>query len=209
MRALTAVWGLLLLLAFGAARADTTPPDQLVRDTSTRIIDLIKKNRSEYSASHQKLYAMVDKEVLPNFDFRAMAKQVLGRYWKEATPAQQERFVKEFRDLLVRTYATALLKYNDEEIKMLPFRANAEDKTALVRTEVVQGGGQNVPINYSFFRSEQGWKVYDVSVAGVSLVTNYRATYAEKARAQGLEALIASIADANRRGQVDVKAPGT
>lgn len=199
------------LLVVGLCYAQAAPaPDQLVKTTTDRILQLIKANRTEYTRDHQKLYAMVDKEVLPHFDFRAMSRQVLAQNWRTATPEQQERFMKEFRDLLVRTYATALLKYNDEEIRYHPVRANAEDKQVLIRTEVIQGGGgQPVPINYSFFRTDAGWKVYDVSVASVSLVTNYRATYADKVRAQGLDALIASIADANRRGQVDIKAPGT
>jgi phospholipid transport system substrate-binding protein len=198
------------LLAIGLCYAQTaTAPDQLVKTTTDRILQLIKTNRAEYARDHQKLYAMVDKEVLPHFDFRAMARQVLAQQWRTATPEQQERFMKEFRDLLVRTYATALLKYNDEEIRYYPVRANPEDKQVLIRTEVIQsGGGQPVPINYSFFRTEAGWKVYDVSVASVSLVTNYRAAYADKVRAQGLDGLIASIAEANRRGQVDIKAPG-
>lgn len=202
-----------LWLSFGAVAAETTAspaqsPDQLVKTVSNRIIELIKANRDVYERDHQKLYAMVDKEVLPYFDFRVMSRAVLGRYWREANEEQRERFVKEFRDLLVRTYATALLKYNNEEIRLLPFRANPDDKQVLVRTEVVQSGGQNVPINYSFYRSNPGWKVYDVSVGGVSLVTNYQTTYAEKIRAQGLDALIASLSDANRRGQVDPNAIG-
>lgn len=199
-----------MFLAFTFAVAQPTSPDQLVRKVSERILELIKKNRDEYARDHRKLYAMVDREVLPYFDFRVMSRSVLARYWRSATEQQHERFVREFRDLLVRTYATALLKYNDEEIRYLPFRAAPEDKTVLVRTEVVQsGGGENVPINYSFYRSNDGWKVYDVSVAGVSLVTNYRSTYAEKIRREGLDKLIAELSEANKRGETSPVAPGT
>lgn len=202
-----AITVLALFFAVTANAADEAP-DKLVQKVSARIIDLIKTNRDAYARDHQKLYAMVDKEVLPYFDFRVMSRAVLGRYWREASEEQRDRFVKEFRDLLVRTYATALLKYTNEEIRMLPFRAEPGDKQVLVRTEVVQGGGgSNVPIHYSFFRSNEGWKVYDVSVAGVSLVTNYQSAYAEKIRAQGLDALIKSLADANRRGQVEPAVP--
>jgi phospholipid transport system substrate-binding protein len=197
------------LVSSAAFAANDTPPDELVKQVSGRIIKLIKENRALYERDHQKLYEMVDKEVLPYFDFRVMSRAVLGRYWREATEEQRERFVKEFRQLLVRTYATALLKYNNEEIRVLPFRANPDDKQVVVRTEVIQsGGGQPVPINYSFYRSNEGWKVYDVSVGGVSLVTNYQTTYQEQIRAKGLDALIASLAEANRRGQVDPKALG-
>jgi phospholipid transport system substrate-binding protein len=198
------VFGFSLLLACVVLAADTEPPDQLVHKVSERILPLIKAHRDEYAREPRKLYAMVDHEVLPYFDFRVMARSVLGRSWRDATDEQREKFVKEFRDLLVRTYATALLKYNNQEIRVLPFRANADDKTVLVKSEIAQGGGApNIAMNYSFFRSDEGWKVYDVAIEGVSLVTNYRSAYAEKVRAQGLDALIASLVDANRRGQVD------
>lgn len=192
----------------GAATAQEATPDQLVKQQTERILELIRANRAEYQRDTQKLYAMVDKEVLPYFDFRAMSRSVLGRYWKEATEEQRDRFVKEFRELLVRTYATALLKYNNEEIRYLPFHMNPGDRTAVVRTEVVQsGGGPNIPINYSFFRSQDGWKVYDVAIENSSLVITYRGTYADRIRKQGLDALIASLAEANRRGEVDEAAP--
>lgn len=200
-RALKVVLGLFLCVGVVLAQADS--PEQLVRKVSDRIIELIKTNRDAYAKDHQKLYAMVDREVLPYFDFRVMSRSVLGRHWRNASEEQRERFIKEFRELLVRTYATALLKYNDQEIRYLPYRGQPDDKTVLVRTEVVQDGGQNVPINYSFYRGDQGWKVYDVSVAGVSLVTNYRGAYADRIRTQGLDGLIKSLSEANQRGQVD------
>jgi len=194
------------VVAFGQA---PTPPDDLVRKVTDRIIELIQKNRAEYARDYRKLYEMVDREVLPYFDFAVMARSVLGRHWREASAEQRERFVKEFRDLLVRTYAVALLKYTDEQVRILPLRAKPEDKRVLVRTEVISGGGgPNIPIHYSFYRSDAGWKVYDVAVENVSLVTNYRSVYAERIRAQGLDALIATVAEDNRRGRTSGSAPG-
>ena len=205
-RLLTAVF---VLLSIGLAQAASPPPDQLVKDNIARIIQLVKANRDTYSRDHKKLYAMVHEQVLPHFDFRVMSRSVLGRYWREASEEQRDKFVNEFRDLLVRTYATALLKYTNEEVRYLPFHFNANDKTAVVKTEVIQQGGPPIPIHYSFYRTESGWKVYDVAIEGVSLVTNYRSTYATKAKNDGLDALIKSMADANRRGQVDPNAPGS
>lgn len=194
----------IVFCSFSAMAADVTPPEQLVHRVADRIIELIKAHRDEYAADHSKLYAMVDREVLPYFDFRVMSRSVLGRYWRQANDEQRERFVKEFRELLVRTYATALLKYTNETIRYLPVFAKPEDKTVLVRTEVVQGGGSsNIPLYYSFYRGADGWKIYDVSIEGVSLVTNYRSTYGEKIRSQGLDALIASLTEDNRRMQAD------
>lgn len=192
----------IVLFALGAAAADVTPPEQLVRQVTDRVIALIKAHRDEYARDHEKLFAAVDTEVLPYFDFRVMSRSVLALNWRRASDAQRDRFVKEFRELLVRTYATALLKYNDEKIRYLPVFAKPDDKQVLVRTEIIpSGGGQNIPLNYSFYRSADGWKVYDVSIEGVSLVTNYRSTYAEKIRKDGLDALIASISADNRRAR--------
>ena len=197
------------LLVVALAQAATPVPDQLVKDNVARIIELLKANRDTYARDHKKLYAMVHEQVLPHFDFRVMSRSVLGRYWRDASEEQREKFVNEFRDLLVRTYATALLKYTNEEVRYLPFRFNPNDKTSVVKTEVIQQGGPPIPINYSFYQTESGWKVYDVAIEGVSLVTNYRSTYATKVKNEGLDALIKSMGDANRKGQADPKAPGS
>lgn len=198
-----------LLIAFSltavslmASAADVTPPDKLVQQVTDRVLSMIKANRDEYTRDHEKLFAAVDTEVLPYFDFKVMSRSVLALNWRRASEEQRERFVKEFRELLVRTYATALLKYNDEKLRYLPVFAKPDDKQVLVRTEIVpSGGGANIPLHYSFYRSKDGWKVYDVSIEGVSLVTNYRSTYAEKVRNEGLDALIASLSADNRRAR--------
>ena len=187
------------LLMGSLAVAAETPPDQLTRETSDKITVLLKANRDVYAKDHQKLYAMVDENVLQHFDFRTMSRSVLARYWREATEDQRTKFTHEFRELLVRTYATALLKYTDQQILFLPFTGKLDDKTVVVRTEVKQsGGGPNIPIHYSFFKSDAGWKVYDITIDGISLVTNYRSTYADRIQREGLDALIASITRDNK-----------
>lgn len=195
MKRLTAIFVLWLALWLPAVQVQAqTPPDELVRTTTEEILRLLKANRDLYQRDKSALYAMVDKEVLPHFDFQRMSQWVLGRYWRTATPEQQERFVQEFRDLLVRTYATALLNYRDEKVIYLPFTGKPDDKQVIVRTEIKQSSGApNIPISYSFYRKGEEWKVYDVSIEGVSLVTNYRTTYADKIRREGLDSLIASI----------------
>lgn len=183
-----------LLLGVRPALADDNP-EQLVRSKTDSIMQLIKQHRREYTQDHKKLYAMVDKEVLPYFDFERMSQWVLGRYWRSANEDQRARFIKEFRDLLVRTYATALLNYNDQQVLFLPSLGKPSEDHMKVRTQIKQTtGAPNIPIDYSFYKSPQGWRVYDVTIEGVSLVTNYRATYAEKIRRDGLDALIASMA---------------
>jgi phospholipid transport system substrate-binding protein len=191
------------LFANGAAFAETAP-GELVRRTTEDILSTIKADRAAYQASYQKLYDMADKKVLPHFDFQQMAKWVLGpRNWKAASEEQRKRFVTEFRHLLVRTYSTALLSYTDEEIIYLPVAQKPGEDNVMVKTEVKQKGGKpNVTVYYSFFRNKEGaWKVYDVTIEGVSLVTNYRAVYANKIRDQGMDALIASLVEENTKAR--------
>jgi phospholipid transport system substrate-binding protein len=183
-----------------APAADETPV-RLVRETTDKILALIKANRDAYARDPARLYAVADEIVLPHFDFRKMSQLVLQQAWREASEDQRARFTTEFRNLLVRTYATALLKYNDEQIVVLPFRPEADERRAVVKTEVRRSGGAApVPIRYDFYRNKEGqWKVFDVTIEGVSLVTSYSTTYAERIRRDGLDALIASLGHDNRK----------
>ena len=199
MRKLFMLAGVLVFALLGVARAEI-PPEDLVRSTADVILVEIKKNRDLYSKDNDKLYKMAEEKVLPHFDFRRMSQWVLGRFWREASAEQRERFVKEFRDLLVATYSIALLSYKDQEIIYLPVLHKPNEDDVLVKTEVKQGGGQpNIPIHYSFYKNSAGeWKVYDIIIEGVSIVTNYRSVYATKIREQGMEALINEVAANNR-----------
>jgi phospholipid transport system substrate-binding protein len=191
---------ILLLSVLGVARAEVGP-EELVRKTTDEILKEIKAHRDVYAGDYAKLYKMADEKVLPHFDFRRMSQWVLGRFWKEATPEQRDRFTSEFRDLLVGTYSQALLNYKDQEIVYLPVQRKPDDTEVAVKTEVKQSGGQpNIPIHFSFFRNKDGvWKVYDITIEGVSLVTNYRSVYATKIREKGMDVLIAEIADNNKQ----------
>jgi phospholipid transport system substrate-binding protein len=193
-------------LAGAVLAATAAEPDVLVRQTTEEILKRIKTNKDAYSADTKKLYAMVDELVVPHFDFTAMSKLVLGQNWRNASAAQREGFTKEFRDLLVRTYSTALLKYTNEEIIYLPYRGPLTERTAEIRVEVKSTtGARNVPLAYSFFRREakEPWKVYDVTIDGVSLVTSFKTTYAERVQRNGLDALIAQLAKDNREGKIE------
>lgn len=193
----------LVLSLLGVARADVMPED-LVRDTTKFILADVKKNHDLYARDHGQLYKMAEEKVLPHFDFRRMSQWVLGRAWRDATPDQRDRFTAAFRDHLVATYSTALLNYRDEEIVYLPVQHKPGEDDVVVKTEVKQGGGQpNIPIHYSFYKNSQGeWKVYDISIEGVSLVTNYRSVYATKVRDKGMDALITEITDNNKQKRV-------
>jgi len=200
MRKTLLLVSVLLLSVLGVAHAEVAP-EELVRKTADEILAEIKAHRDVYAKDYAKLYKMADEKVLLHFDFRRMSQWVLGRFWKQATPEQRGRFTSEFRDLLVGTYSQALLNYNDQKIIYLPVQRKPQDTEATVKTEVKQTGGQpNIPIHYSFYKNKDGaWKVYDITIEGVSLVTNYRSIYATKIREKGMDALIAEIADNNKQ----------
>ena len=200
MRKIILLASILLLSVAGIVRAEVAP-EELVRKTTDQILTEIKARRDVYAKDYAKLYKMADEKVLLHFDFRRMSQWVLGRSWKEATPVQRDGFTAEFRDLLVGTYSQALLNYTDQEIAYLPVQRKPADTEVTVKTEVKQSGGQpNIPIHYSFYKNKDGaWKVYDISIEGVSLVTNYRSVYATKIREKGVDTLIADIAENNKQ----------
>ena len=192
------LFGCLLPTWVWAAITPSTPPNVVVHEKTNEILHLIEKKRAVYDHDKAALYAMVDKEVVPYFDFRRMSRWVLARYWRTATPAQRAAFTTQFRDLLVRTYATALLSYSGQRIAYLPYRSSAQSRHTMVKTVIVENDGSaNIPIDYMFVHKKDGWKVYDVTIDGVSLVTNYRSVYGGKIRRHGLNALIASLKRAN------------
>lgn len=200
MKKIILLIGTLLFSLAGIVRAAEVPPEDLVRKTAEVILAEIKAHRDVYAKDYAKLYKMADEKVLLHFDFRRMSQWVLGRSWKDATPQQRDRFTTEFRDLLVGTYSQALLNYTDLEIVYLPVQRKPEDTEVTVKTEVKQSSGPNIPIYYNFYKNKEGaWKVYDISIEGVSLVTNYRSVYASKVREKGMDALIAEIAANNKK----------
>ncbi len=187
------------------AMADTKPvqqPDELVHAVSGEILPLLKAKHDYYAADPNRLYAMVDERILPYFDFRKMSQYVLGLSWRTASDAQKQRFADEFRKLLVRTYATALLRYNDQTIVYLPYNGKPDDHIVVVKTEIKQTSGEaNIPIYFTFYNLRPGWKVFDLTIDGVSLVTNYRKVYGTRIQQEGLDAVINSLAEQNRKAE--------
>jgi phospholipid transport system substrate-binding protein len=191
---------LLLMLVSGALWAAAKPPQEVIQDTSARMLSALRQNYAALKQDSSQIYGLVDKIVLPNFDFELMSRWVLGRAWQQASPEQRRRFTDEFRTLLVRTYAKALLEYANEEVRVLPQPGAAEGNDTTVKTEVRLKAGQPIQINYSMHLGNDAWKVYDVTVDGVSLVTNYRGTFATQIRDSGLDAVIADLRQRNGAG---------
>lgn len=191
--------GLLLLMLFsGALWAAVKPPQEVVQDTSAQMLSALRQNYAALKQDSSQIYGLVDQIVLPNFDFELMSRWVLGRAWQQASPDQRHRFTEEFRTLLVRTYAKALLEYANEEVRVPPQPGAANGNEATIKTEVRLKAGQPIQINYSMHLGNDAWKVYDVTVDGVSLVTNYRGTFATQIRDSGLDAVIADLQQRNR-----------
>ena len=186
----------LLLLVFPAHAA--TVPEELIRETSNKVIGEIKANREKYQADPESIYQLVDSVVLPHFDFSAMTDLALGTYREQVSAEQRPTIVNEFRLLLVRTYSSALLEYTDQELTYLPMEGSVDDGKVVVRTEIAQAGGFPIPIDYSLRRGVDGWKVFDISVDDVSLVTNYRSSFARAIKKDGVDGLIKTLQDRNQ-----------
>lgn len=184
--------------ATSAAVAAEVAPDELIKETSQDVLEIIKKDKDIQAGSKQKIYALVDAKVLPHFDFKRMTQLAVGKSWRQATPAQQDALVKEFRTLLVRTYSTSLSTYKNQTIDYKPLRMSPGDTDVTVKTMVKQPGGQPVPIDYGLQKNPDGWKVYDVVVDNISLVTNYRGSFASEIRQTGIDGLIKVLVEKNR-----------
>ncbi len=189
------VWilGLWLLPAIAA-----TGPEQLIRETSDRVLAEIKTNAEDYRGDPSRLYRLVDEVVLPHFDFDAMTDLALGSFKDQVSAAQKPAIVNEFRALLVRTYSSALLEYTDQKLTYLPTEGSEADGKVTVRSEIEQAGGFPIPIHYTLRRGDDGWKVFDISVDNVSLVTNYRSSFARAIKKNGVDGLIETLRERNQ-----------
>jgi phospholipid transport system substrate-binding protein len=196
--------GFLLLAAYfsglsAPAWSIETRPDTLVDKTAQEVLAIVRQDKEIQAGNTARILDLVEAKILPHFDFTRMTRLAMGKNWGKAAPDQQQQLVKEFRTLLVRTYSNALTTYRDHTITVEPLKNldNATDTT--VNTKVMQDQGQQpIPIDYSMEKTNDGWKVYDVTVAGVSLVTTYRSTFNNQVRDGGVEKLIKTLVDKNR-----------
>jgi phospholipid transport system substrate-binding protein len=176
--------------------------DELVKQTAEDVLATIKNDKEIQAGNQQKIFALAEEKILPNFDFDRVCRMVLGKNWKTATPEQQAVFQKEFRSLLLRTYATALGKYRNQVIEYKPLRAEADAKNVSVKTQILQPGGQPIAVDYSLVKVDGGWKVYDIVIESVSLVTNYRSQFSNEIRTNGLDSLNKKLAEKNKAAGV-------
>ena len=189
-----------LVIVFPAAvrAADSTDPQALVRSTADRVLAEVKARKDALQRDSSGIYQLVQQYVVPHFDFPRMTQSAMGRHWRAASAEQRSTLIREFQEMLVRTYAVALLNYSGQQIEYLPLRASASDDDVVVQTKVADVGAPPIPIDYRLSRSIGRWKVYDVTIDGVSLVSNYRSMFAEQVQRKGVDGLIQQLSDRNR-----------
>lgn len=185
-----------LLLASGFAFA-AEAPDELVKRTADDVLAVVKSDKDIQAGNQEKIFKLAEEKILPNFNFDKVSRLVLGKNWTKATPEQKAAFQNEFKTLLLRTYATALSKYKNQVIEYKPLRLPEGSTSATVKTSIVQQGGQPIAVDYSLDKGADSWKVYDIVIEGVSLVTNYRSQFAQEIRQNGLDSLIKKLAEKN------------
>lgn len=176
-----------------SAMANEAEPDQLVKSVTEEVLQIVRTDKEIQSGNARKAVALVEAKVLPHFNFTRMTQLALGREWRNANPAQQKALTDEFRTLLVSTYSKALTEYRNQTVEYKPYAAKAGDTDVKIKTQINQPGGKPIQLDYSLEKQGAAWKVWDIEVAGVSLVTNYRETFATEVRNGGVDGLIKAL----------------
>jgi len=192
-----------LVLAAGVS-AQEVAPDALIKGVTEDVLNIVRKDKDIQNGSTKKAIELVETKVLPYFDFVHMTQLALARNWRQATPAQQKALTDEFHALLVRTYSKALTEYKNQTIDYKPFKMQASDTDVKVRTEIKQPGGKPIQLDYYLDKQDKGWKVYDIEVGGISLIINYRESFATEVRQGGIDGLIKSLQTKNKSGEATV-----
>lgn len=191
-----------LFLAAGAqAQTVAVSPDTLVKNVTNEVLDIVRKDKDIQSGNAKRAVSLVEAKVLPHFDFGRMTSLAVGKYWKQANPAQQKTLTDEFRALLVNTYSTALTQYRDQTIEFSPCTKamQIDPPDVKVCTVIRQSGTAPKAINYTLEKLDGGWKVYDIDVAGIDLVTSYRSEFSQEVSQNGIDGLIKRLQAKNKK----------
>ena len=189
------------------AHAEFVPPDQLVKQITQETYMYVNQDASLQKGDISKLIDWAEKSILKDFDFNRMTRLAVGKDWRQATPEQQKQLVYEFRKLLIRTFANAFIGIKKEQtIEYKPFKSNPDDQSVVVKTLIVKPGAKPIDVNFSLEKMTDGWKVYDVTMAGISLITNYRDAFAQEIHTNGVDGLIKMLAEKNKQLEQKSKA---
>ena len=190
---------LLLLLAFFAAPAlaQELSPEDLVKKVTADVLETVKSDKQLAAGDKQKALKLAEEKILPLIDFEEATRLAVGRAWREANPEQKKNLVAEFRSMLVRTYSNALEGYQGQTMKVLPSRTKPGDTEATVRNQYLRPGAKPVPIDYQMHKTGQGWKIYDITVEGISLVLTYRSEFDAVVKQNGIDGLVKRLREKN------------
>ena len=173
-------------------------PEQLVKKMTAEVMEAIKSDKQLAAGDKQKALKLAEQKILPHVDFEEATRLAVGRGWKEATPEQRKKLVAEFRNMLVRTYSNAIGAYEGQQMKVMPVRMKAGDTDATVHNQFIRPGAPKpVLVDYSMRKTDQGWKIYDIVVEGVSLVLTYRSEFDAIAKQDGIDGLIKRLTQKN------------
>jgi phospholipid transport system substrate-binding protein len=192
----------LLVVAAGLLPAPVAhagpPPDDLVKSVANDLLAIVREDKALRAGDTSRMAELIEEKIAPHFDFPRMTRLAVGRSWRQATPEQQAQLVREFRTLLVRSYSSAYSAYNHIVVDVKPLKLQPSDDDVQVKTQIkLPGGAPPISVDYSMVRNSSDWKVYDVTVDGVSLVTTYRTTFSEEVNKGGIEGLINSLVALN------------
>lgn len=187
-----------MMSLFQSANAQEDPVS-VIKNTSDQLFKTLKEQKTELTRNPGKVYGIVEKILVPRFDFGTISQWVMGRAWRDATAMQREEFTNEFKKLLINSYAGVLLDYTDEALNVLPLPPNAaKGDEVTVRSEIVSKDRPPVAINYSMIKTGNRWMVYDVSVEGISIVANYRSEIRELVSRSGIDGMINTLKRKNK-----------
>jgi phospholipid transport system substrate-binding protein len=177
---------------------DTGNPDTMIKTVTGRVLDTLRTDKSIKSGDINHITQVVNQEILPYTDFRRTTQLAMGRAWRTATPQQQDQMVEQFKMLLIRTYSGALSQFRDQQVEFKPFRASPTDTDVVVRSSVISNG-QPVELDYRLYKTPQGWRVYDLNVAGAWLIQAYQQQFTEKINQGGVQGLIDFLTQRNEQ----------
>ena len=186
-------------LTFASAASAQEAPDALVKRISDDVINTAKSDKEIQAGNQQRVMALVESKILPYVDFQRMTALAAGRFWRDATPEQQKQLSAEFRTLLVFTYSGALSQIKNETVEFKPLRADPADQEVEVRSQVNMARGEPVTLNYRLAKSPAGWKIFDINVLGAWLVETYKGTFASEINKSGVDGLIKTLAERNKK----------
>lgn len=189
--------GLTMAIAAAGARAEAQAPDALIRNTAQDVLAIVKQDKDIRNGNMKKILALVEEKVLPHFDFERMTRLAVGRAWRSATPEQRNALTTEFRTLLVRTYTNAFTRYKNQTVEVKPVNVPAGADEVTVKTQIINPGTDPDTVDYEMEKTADGWKAFDLTVDGVSLVTTYRGTFSDEVQKSGVDGLIKLLRDKN------------